>query len=285
MKKLMILIVMVLTMSIVACSPAKVDSVADDKMIIAVSIVPQETFVKAVVGDHFDIVTLIPPGYSPENHEPKAETMAKLEKASIYFAIGVPTEDVNILPYIDDTKVVALHSEAALYYPDREFEPGFRDPHIWLSPKRVKVMIDVIAQEVIMLDPDNEDLYLANAEQYKIELDKLDETIKESLSDVSSRKFIAYHPAFGYLADDYDLTMYVLEEEGKEATPQHLQDMVDLAIRENIKAVFYQSEIDSSQSKAFAEEIDGVTIELEPLAEDYIPNLLKMIETLAEVLK
>ncbi len=180
---------------------------------------------------------------------------------------------------------MALHSEAALYYPDREFEPGFRDPHIWLSPKRVKVMIDVIAQEVSNLDPDNEDLYLANAKQYKIELDKLDETIKESLSDVSSRKFIAYHPAFGYLADDYDLTMYVLEEEGKEATPQHLQDMVDLAIRENIKAVFYQSEIDSSQSKAFAEEIDGVTVELEPLAIDYIPNLLKMIETLAEVLK
>ena len=126
MKKLLILIVMILMMSMVACSPEEVDNVTEEKMIIAVSIVPQETFVKAVVGDNFDIVTLIPPGYSPENHEPKAETMAKLERASLYFAIGVPTEDVNILPYLKDTKVVTLHTEAALYYPDREFEPGFK---------------------------------------------------------------------------------------------------------------------------------------------------------------
>lgn len=272
-------------MNLVACSPTENNNVTSDKKIIAVSIVPQETFVQAVVKDKFDIVTLIPPGYSPENHEPKAETMAKLEKAELYFAIGVPTEDANIIPYLNDTKVINLHKEVLIYYPDREFEPGFRDPHIWLSPKRVKVMIDVIAKEVSMLDPDNEAFYLANAEEYKAELDQLNEMINDSLKDVSTRKFIAYHPAFGYLADDYNLTMYVLEEEGKEATPQHLQEMVDLAIAENIKAVFYQSEIDSSQSKAFAEEIDGVTIELEPLAKDYIPNLLKMIEELAEVLK
>jgi zinc transport system substrate-binding protein len=37
--------------------------------------------------------------------------------------------------------------------------------------------------------------------------------------------------------------MYALEEDGKEATEQHLQDMVDLAKKENIKVIFYQKKL------------------------------------------
>jgi zinc transport system substrate-binding protein len=55
-----------------------------------------------------------------------------------------------------------------------------------------------------------------------------------------------------------------------------------LARRENIKAIFYQSEVDASQSKAFAEEIGGKAIMLEPLAKDYIKNLEKMARLIAE---
>jgi len=100
-----------------------------------------------------------------------------------------------------------------------------------------------------------------------------------------AKKFIVYHPAFGYLADDYGLTMVALEQEGKEATPQQLEKIIDLAKKENIKAIFYQEEIDSSQSEAFAEEIGGKTIQLAPLAADYIGNLKNMAETMAEVMQ
>jgi zinc transport system substrate-binding protein len=79
--------------------------------------------------------------------------------------------------------------------------------------------------------------------------------------------------------------MYSLEEEGKEATPRHLADMIDLAKSENIKAIFYQEEIDSSQSKAFAEEIGGRTIQLSPLAADYLENLKAMAQLMAEVMQ
>jgi len=93
---------------------------------------------------------------------------------------------------------------------------------------------------------------------------------------------MVFHPAFGYFASDYELEMYSLEEEGKEATAKRLEELIDLARRENIKAIFYQSEVDASQSKAFAEEIGGKAIMLEPLAEDYIKNLEKMARLIAE---
>ena len=116
-------------------------------------------------------------------------------------------------------------------------------------------------------------------------MDELDKEINEALAGVKSKKFIVYHPAFGYLAEDYGLEMYALEKEGKESTVAHLQEMIDLARQENIKVIFYQEEIDSSQSESFAEEIGGKTMQLAPLSADYIENLKKMAKTMEEVMK
>lgn len=256
-----------------------------NKLMVAVSIVPEATFAQAVCGDLAEIVTLVPPGSSPETYEPTPEAMTKFSEADIYFSIGVPVEESFILPNVGDVPVVALAEKAAEVYPDRTFAEGERDPHNWLSPKRVKVMVQVIADEMVKLDAANKDTYTKNAESYIAELDKLDAGIKTALEGVTNRKIVVYHPAFGYLADDYDLEMFALEEEGKEATPQHLQEMIDLAKEQDIKVIFYQAEIDSSQSEAYAEEIGGKSMQLEPLAADYIENLKKMAQTMAEAMK
>lgn len=256
-----------------------------EKPIIAVTIVPEQTFLKAVCGNLAEVITMVPPGCSPENYEPTPEQMKKFSKASLYFSIGVPTEEANILPNVGNTKVVSLQDKVAAVYPDRKFISGERDPHIWLSPKRVKVMVETIAQEMGELDETNKKTYEKNAESYIKQLDDVDKEISSALKDVKSKKFIVYHPAFGYLADDYGLTMFALEEEGKEATVKHLQEMISLAKKENIKAIFYQEEIDSRQSKSFAEEIRGKTIQLAPLAADYIENLKKMAKTMEEVMQ
>ncbi|WP_230975017.1 metal ABC transporter solute-binding protein, Zn/Mn family [Aminipila luticellarii] len=257
----------------------------DTKPIVAVTIVPEKTFVEAVCGDLAEVITMVPPGSSPENYEPVPQAMEKFSKASVYFAIGVPTEQANILPHAGHVKVIHLEDRVSAAYPDRTFESGDRDPHIWLSPKRVEVMVAAIAEEMGQLDPANKETYEANGEQYIQKLDKLDKEIGASLEGVQNRKFIVYHPAFGYIAEDYGLQMYALEEEGKESTIQHLQEMIDLAKREHIKVIFYQEEIDSSQSQAFAEEIGGKTMKLEPLSADYIENLKKMAKTMAEVMQ
>ena len=274
-------------LSLAACGDGETSTAEEstDKPIIAVSIVPEQTFVEAVCGDLVEVVAMVPPGNSPSNYEPTAAEMEKFADASLYFAIGVPTEEANILPSVGDVPVIALQDEVAEVYAERTFEAGSRDPHIWLSPKRVVVMVEVIAREMSELDPDNAEVYNENAEAYIAQLDALDTQINEALADVQSKAIIVYHPAFGYFADDYGLTMYALEEDGKEATAEHLQEMIDLAKAENIKVIFYQEEIDSSQSEAFAEEIGGKTMQLSPLAADYIENLKSMAELMAEVMQ
>jgi zinc transport system substrate-binding protein len=254
----------------------------NERPVIAVTIVPEETFVKAVCGDAFDVQVMIPPGSSPETYEPTVKQKAAVEKAKLYFSIGVPAEKA-VLPSVT-APIVDLHEKVSAVYPDLKLG-NERDPHIWLSVRRVAVMIDVITEEATRLMPDRKAFFAANATAYKGQLEAADKEIRESLKGIEGTGFIVFHPAFGYFADEYGLTQYALEEEGKEATPRHLSEMVDLAKRNGSKVVFYQAEIDSRQSKAFAEEIGGVTIQLEPLSEDYLGNLKRMAQAFRDAVK
>ncbi len=80
---------------------------------VAVGIVPEETFVKAVCGGLAEVVTMIPAGFSPETYEPTALQMEKFHDALVYFSIGVPSETAYILPNAGDVKVVSLADKAA----------------------------------------------------------------------------------------------------------------------------------------------------------------------------
>lgn len=259
---------------------------ASGKPIVAVSIVPEATFAKAVCGSLAQIVTVVPPGSSPETYEPTPRVMEEFSAAQVYFAIGVPVEAASVLPKAPAAmKVVRLQNMVAQSYPDRKFESGERDPHIWLSPKRAKVMVQAIADEMGTADPAHRAVYETNAQNCKKRLDALDADLKQILSGVPDRTFLVFHPAFGYFADDYGLKMVALEQEGKASTAQHMQELVDLAKRDGAKAIFYQAETDSKQAKAFAEEIGGRTVELAPLAADYESNLKKMAATVADAVK
>ncbi len=286
--KSLILIALILALALISACTQSI-SRSDDKLTVAVSIVPQSTFVKEIGGELIEVITMIPPGSSAETYAPTPRQLQAFSEASIFFSIGVPSEVANILPKSKDfnpnLKIVDLAEHVSKVYPELEISPGERDPHIWLSPMRVKVMVDVIAEELSLLDPKNRDIYNENAQRYKEELDAVDKRIRKSLSDLKNRTFIAYHPAFGYFADDYGLEMIALEEEGKEATPQNFRNIIDIAKEKGIKVIFYQAEVDSRQSEAFAKEIGGRTQQIAPLAPDYIDNLDKMADTFANVLK
>ncbi|MGH4141067.1 metal ABC transporter solute-binding protein, Zn/Mn family [Clostridium sp.] len=290
-KKLLLFSIIFSAIFFSACSADKEtsDNNIKEKLSVAVSIVPQETFVKAVGGDKVNIVTMIPPGKSPENFAPNPDIMESLSSASVYFTIGVPTESASILPKIkdfnNDIKIVNMADAVSKVYPDRKFASGERDPHIWLSPKRAKVMVEEIVKELSLKDPTNKGFYETNGKNYINKLDKLDSDTKASLLSLKKKSFICYHPAFGYFADEYGLEMVSLEQEGKEATIDDLQKTIDFAKKEGIKAIFYQAEIDSKQSKTFASEIDGKAEMVEPLSADYINNLGKMARTFKQAME
>jgi zinc transport system substrate-binding protein len=282
---------------------------SSDNLKVAVSIVPQETFVKAVAGDLVDVVVLIPPGNSPANYQPTPKEMEEFNASQVYFHIDVPAEEHILESVPSDIKLIDLAEYVDEMYPARYFEEEHedeheeeeheednheeeghdhdhsgRDPHIWLSPKRVIKMVEVIRDELILLDPDNKEVYEKNAKSYIMELEGLDKELTEIFNGLDNKAFIMYHPSFGYFADDYGLEMHAIESEGKKATIQELEEVIHIATDENIKYVFYQEEFDSSQAEIVAKEIEGETIKVAPLSGDYINNLKSIAEKMNNIL-
>ena len=278
------LVILVTGMLIIGCQSQSSKQSSKDQITAAVSIVPQKTFVKAVAKDLVEVITMIPPGYSPGNYEPPPDKMEKFSDSQIYFSIGVPADQTYILPRAHklnrDLKIVKLHKRVANVYPDREFVPGKRDPHIWMSPKRVKRIIEIIKKQLIAIDSTHQEVYKQNAASYINKLDQLDQYIRSVFNHDSNKTFIIYHPSLGYLTKDYGLKMIAVQKSGKKASAKQFQQVIKKARANNIKAVFYQKQIDSGQTEALAEEIGAKTIAINPLASNYIENMKKIIHLL-----
>jgi zinc transport system substrate-binding protein len=270
---------MLITSSIILISCNNNDE--NDKITVATSIIPEATFIKAVCGDKINVVTAIPEGYSPEIYEPSALEMADMNKSIVFFSIGVPAEDNFLQSLSDEVETISLADAVSEVYDDLELNGG-RDPHIWLSIKRVKIMIDKICQVMSEKDPENADFYELNAENYKIQLDETDEYVKNEIENMNNKKFIVFHPAFAYFADDYGLEMYAIEKDGNAATINDLSTMIDFAKANNITVVFNQEEIDSSWISSFTQEIEnGSFIQLTPLSADYIESIKYMADAIS----
>jgi zinc transport system substrate-binding protein len=156
------------------------------------------------------------------------------------------------------------------------------DPHIWLSPGLVKKMAHRITAELTELNPEKGPEYKGNYLKFVKEIDQLHIQIKNRLKEVQGKKFIVFHPSLTYFARDYALEQYSLEAGGKEPTPQHLAEMVDLANKENIKVIYIQSEFDREHARVFAEEIKGEVVQVRPLDPAWSDNLLEITQILVD---
>ena len=255
-----------------------------EKPHIAVAIPPVAAFVKAVAGDLCTVQTLVPKGYSPETYAPTPKELSDAFSADLYFSAGVPAEAEASLPHLNpETETVFLDKVCDGVYPPRMMGET-ADPHRWLSPKRAAVMVEEIARVLSVKFPEHASLFEHNKSVFLAEIAAAEAKLTETLEGVSDRTFLVFHPAFGYFADDFGLTMIALQEDGKEASPKRITELVDLARAEGVRVIFYQDEINSRQAESVARELDGTTVALDPLSDSYIENLRTMAKTISEAM-
>lgn len=257
----------------------------ESKVKIIAGITPLKTFIDKVGGEKVETSVMIPPGYSPANYAPSPSELKKLSDAKFYFTFQMPAEKSNILPKVNNfnknIELVKLDKLTLEKYEPRKFSNGGIDPHIWISPKRVKRIIEIVTDKLIEVDPDNKNFYKKNYNDYLSNLNEMDNYISDILSDLKGKTVLIYHPVLGYFTDEYGLKLKAIEQNGKEATPKRLQELIDLAKEENITTIFHQSTIDSKQTEVIANEINGNTVEINPLAENYIENMKKIADLIA----
>ncbi len=267
-----------------------------------VSILPEQTFIKAIGKEKVNVAVMVQPGNSPHNYEPKPTQMVEISKADLYFAIGVEFEAawldkfkslnpkmqiVDLTAGITKIEMPKVHEEEIH---EEETHDGNHDahnhagsdPHIWTSPQNVKHIAQNIYEALAQKDPDNAGFYKINLETFLLTIEETDTKIKQILSTLGDqRKFMVFHPSWGYFAKAYDLEQIAIEVEGKEPKPKVLIHLLAEAKEEQVSAIFTQPEFSDAVSKVIAKELQIPVKKISPLAPNWSENLIGMAQAIA----
>jgi len=259
---------------------------------VAVTILPQKQFVESIAGEHARVIVLVPPGADPHTHEPTPKQLEDIGQASVYFKVGSGIEferawmdklrGVNPrMTIVDSSTGIPLIS--GYQDPDEEgAAPGTQDipgvqsgtdPHIWLSSKNAKIMVENTYQGLARADPLHAAEYRSNSDAYLKELDALDAEISQEITQKKIHTFMVYHPAWAYFARDYGLVQIPIETDGKDPSPAGIERLIRQAKEGNITVIFASPEYSTKSADVIAKEIGGSVALVSPLEEDYLGNM------------
>jgi zinc transport system substrate-binding protein len=253
----------------------------EEKIRVVVTIPPLADFVKSVGKEKVEVTVMVPPGASPHTYEPTPSQLKKVSQAKMYVKVGSGVEFE--LVWMD--KIMEVNKDMLMVNSSDGIEIAGKDPHVWLSPANARIMVENICKGLIKVDPENEEYYVKNKNEYLQELTELDEYIKERLEGIENKKFIVYHPSWSYFAKEYGLEQIPVEHAGKEPTAKEIQNVVEKAKRYNIKVIFVSPQFTTRSAEVIAQEIGGQIMSIDPLAQSYIPNMRIVIGQLFQAMR
>ena len=267
-------------------------AIAQEKIPVFVTILPQKYFVEQIGKELVKVSVLVQPAKSAETYEPTPRQMAEFNQTKLYFSIGMPFEEVwlpklkennSTTRFVDARENITLRTLESFHSDDHEH--GLFDPHIWLNPALVEIMAIQIEKHLSELNPENAPIFRANAAQFIQQLKQLDQNIRLIFRDLKQRKFMVFHPAWGYFADQYQLQQIPIEIEGKETGSKTLGLLLEKAKQENIRTLFIQKQLNPRPAESIAKAINAQVIAIDPLAENYLENLYQTAQLFAQAMK
>lgn len=207
--------------------------------------------VRAVGGDHVNVVGLMGPGVDPHLYKASQGDVRRLASADVIFYNGLSLEGrmADILVRMarqTPTFAVTEYVPEELLIGAEDFDSQY-DPHIWFDVTLWKLAVERVRDGLIEVDPSHADVYRENAAAYLSQLDELDAYVRERLSELSSenRVLVTAHDAFGYFGRAYDIEVVGLQgiSTDTEVGLRDIQELVDFLVERQIKAVFVESSV------------------------------------------
>ena len=163
----LVIILAALTASCTTATPVT------NKIGVIVTLLPQAEFVENVGGNKVAVTVMVPPGASPHTYEPLPSQMTALTKAKMYAKVGsgvvfelvwmdklaAANQDMLV---VDSSKGVSLQEITG----ERKYAHDIIDPHIWMSPRNARIMVQNIYAGLAQIDPGNSADYESNLNNY-----------------------------------------------------------------------------------------------------------------------
>ena len=283
---------------IAACTGRSSQASNDDetKPVITVTLEPQRYFTEAIAVDKFTVVSMVPKGSSPATDDPIPQQLVSLGDSKAYFRIGyIGFEQTwmdrltNNTPHIqvfDTSKGIDL----ILNNDDHGHAHGHNshdghihavEPHVWNSTGNALIIAGNTYKALSQLDKANEPYYRNRYDSLCQRIQHTDSLIRRQLSTPEAAKaFMIYHPALSYFARDYGLHQISIEEGGKEPSPAHLKDLIDVCQAENVGVIFVQPEFDKRNAETIAQQTGTKVVPINPLSYDWEEEMLNVAKAL-----
>ena len=237
MKKYIAVFAVLLLLSALLPAP---EAAAERELSIVTTIFPEYDWVMEILGENapnVQVTMLLDNGVDLHSYQPNVKDMVTLSTCDLFLYVGGESDSwvddalagatnknmivINLLEVLGENAKEELlvegmehsheeeeHHEEAHAEEDHEHEAEL-DEHVWLSLRNASLFCQAIRDALITLDPENEELYRANTEDYLEELSRLDDAFAAAVAEDSQDTLLfGDRFPFRYLTDDYGLQYY-----------------------------------------------------------------------------
>lgn len=277
------------------------DPAQEGTLLVAVSVPPQAWLVERIGGSRVRTEVMIPPGYSHVDVPLTPRQMTALSRATLYLKVGHPAFEFEseqlapVLASLPGLRIVDMSHGMRLLAgspePEHEHEHGEEDhgheggdPHVWVAPETFAVAAVNVARALEETDPSHAAEYRANLRGTLAEIAAVDQEIRRQIAGTPAprRKFMVYHPTWGYFARQYGLEQIAIEFEGKEPSAVRLIHLIEEARREGVRVIFVESGFPRESARIIAEAVGGRVVTADPQDKDWPGNLRRTAAELRE---
>lgn len=209
------------------------------------------SFVEGVGGDRVRVQNLVPVGASPENYQPSPQDIGALSRAQLVVENGAGLE-----AWLQHTIQSAGNPNMKLVVLSDGLPKIDHNPHLWMDPVLAQSYVAKILDALVKLDPVHKNAYEANAKAYGRQLAALRNWIAEKIATIppQQRAMIVFHNAWDYYNRRFGIqTVGVIElSPGQEPNPAYIGQLVDLARKHDVRAVFSEPEYSPKLAQTLA---------------------------------
>ena len=265
----------------VACATQKS---GDNEKTIFVTIAPLQHLAEELTCGDFSVELLVKQGASPETFEPTSSDIARLSDAELVFSTGLISFEHSLTHNLGDMVVDLSEGITTLggtcSHHHCNHSHGI-DPHIWTSPRELHTMVGNMHRALMSRYPDSTK-YNDAAERIIARIDSLDSYCQARLGDGTKRAIMIYHPAYTYLAHNYNIEQIAIENEGKEPTAKHLIELVERGRQMGIRTIFHQPQYSASKIGSIADELNAEIVVTDPLSFDIESEIRRVVDLISK---
>lgn len=286
----------------------------NQEFVVTATIFPLAEAARAIALDPSVVVTLIPPGVEAHDYSPSVRSLAEATQSDVFISVGGGFDSwafeaatavneqggvaIEAVQFIDLLEVAEGGHDDHVDDGDHgeDHDHGAYDPHFWLDPVRMMVLLPKIEQAFILADPENAERYSANAAAYMEELLALHTAYEDRLVVCESREIVVTHDAYSYLASRYDLSTHAILGLSPEDEPSvgELADLTQFIQDEGVTTLFFEETAGQSLAQMLVDEVgvtpavlsplENVTVEQSASRETYTSIMFKNLEALSKAL-